>query len=173
MYNKALLTMQIAHFRGGSRTLDRTIERTAVSTSEHSSDFVTQLRRSFSMRRLTIILFATALAASVALAQNPPARPGMGSQMGQQQNRHEQAMKNMQADVDSMQANLKKMKEQLGKVSDQPTKDQLQLNIDMWQSLIDNMNKHLTVMKQMMGPGQGPMMRGHQPPPPKQQPSPQ
>ncbi len=128
------------------------------------------------MIRLTSIFFATALAASVALAQNPPSgQPGMGGKMGEQQKMsamHEQMMKSMQADLDSMQANLKKMKDQLSKVSDQPTKDQLQLNITMWQSLIDNMNKHMTMMKQMMGPGHGPMMHGQQPPPAKQQPSP-
>jgi hypothetical protein len=43
------------------------------------------------------------------------------------------------------------MKDQIGKVSDRGTKDQLQLNIDMWQSLIDHMDKHMAIMKKMMG----------------------
>lgn len=64
---------------------------------------------------------------------------------------HEQMMKSMQADLDSMKANLQKMKDQLASVKDQSTKDQLQLNVTMWQSLIDNMDKHLQMMKSMMG----------------------
>jgi TolA-binding protein len=127
------------------------------------------------MIRVTSMFFATVLAASVALAQKPPDQSGTGGKMGQQQNMsamHDQMMKSMQADLDSMQSTLQKMKDQLSKVSDQSTKDQLQLNINMWQSLIENMNKHLTMMKQMTGPGHGTMMRGQQPPPPKQQPSP-
>jgi peptidoglycan hydrolase CwlO-like protein len=66
---------------------------------------------------------------------------------------HEQMMKGLQADVDSMKANLQKMKAQLGSVKDQSTKDQLQLNITMWQTFIDNMDKHLQMMKSMGGPG--------------------
>lgn len=127
------------------------------------------------MIRLTITLFTITLAASVLLAQNQPGQPGMGGRMGPQQNpgaMHEQMIQNMQANLDSMQANLKKMKDQLSKVSDQSTRDQMQLNINMWQSLIDNMNKQLTMMKQMPGPGRG-QMRGQQPSPPKAQPSPQ
>lgn len=127
------------------------------------------------MIRMTSIFVATALAASVALAQKPSDQPGMGGKTEQQQDMaamHEQMMKSMQADLDSMQSTLQKMKDQLSKVSDQPAKDQLQLNISMWQSLIENMNKHMTMMKQMMGPRHGTMMRGPQPPPPKQQPSP-
>ncbi len=69
---------------------------------------------------------------------------------------HQQMMKSMQADVDSMKANLQKMKDQAGSIKDQGAKDQAQLNIAMWQSLIDNLDKHLQVMKGMMGgPGMG------------------
>lgn len=44
------------------------------------------------------------------------------------------------------------MKDQIGKVSDRGTRDQLQLNIDMWQSLID----HADAMKKMMSAHKGP-----------------
>ena len=64
---------------------------------------------------------------------------------------HEQMMKDMQSDLDSMRSNLRKMKDQIGKVSDRGTRDQFQLNIDMWQSLVDHMDKHMAAMKNMMG----------------------
>ena len=67
---------------------------------------------------------------------------------------HEQMMKNMQADLDSMKANLQKMKDQLRAIEDPGIREQAQLNIAMWQSLIDNMDKHMQMMKSMMG-GQG------------------
>lgn len=69
---------------------------------------------------------------------------------------HEQMMKNMQADLDSMKANLQKMKDQLRAIEDPGIREQAQLNIGMWQSLIDNMDKHMQMMKSMMGgPGMG------------------
>lgn len=120
------------------------------------------------MLRLRHVLLASVLIITVAgRAQNAPDQAG---KMGQQQNMtamHDQMMKSMQADLDSLRANLQKMKDQLNKVSDRSTKDQLQLNIAMWQVLIDNMDKHMTMMKGMMGPGHGMMMHGQQPPPPK------
>jgi hypothetical protein len=66
-----------------------------------------------------------------------------------------------------MRSNLQKMKDQLSKVSDPSTKDQLQLNINMWQNMIDNMDKHMSMMKGMMGSGHGMMMHEGQPPTPK------
>lgn len=71
---------------------------------------------------------------------------------------HQQMIKSMQADLDSMKANLQKMKDQLANIEDPGTRGQAQLNIAMWQSLIDNMDKHLQVMKSMMG---GPGMHDH------------
>lgn len=122
------------------------------------------------MLRMTNIFLALALFISVASAQNAPDQPGMAGKMGQQQHMaamHEQMMKGMQADLDSMRSNLQKMKDQLAKVSDPSTKDQLQLNISMWQTLIDNMDKHMTMMKQMMPPGHGMMMQDNHPAPRK------
>ena len=69
---------------------------------------------------------------------------------------HEQMVKDMQADLDSMRSNLQKMKDQIGKVSDRATRDQLQLNIDMWQSFVDQMDKHVAAMKKMMNTHEGP-----------------
>ena len=55
-----------------------------------------------------------------------------------------------------MRSNLQKMKDQIGKVSDRGTRDQLQLNIDMWQSLVDHMDKHMDAMKKMRNAHKGP-----------------
>ena len=52
--------------------------------------------------------------------------------------------------LDSMSTNLQKMKDEVSKVSDQSSKNAMQLNIDMWQSLIDHSNKHMAMMKEMM-----------------------
>lgn len=87
---------------------------------------------------------------------------------------HEQMMTDMQGDLDNLRSNLQKMKDQVGKVSDRGTRDQLQLNIDMWQSLIDHMNKHMTEMKKMMSTHKGPPAdvtrheHEHAPPNPKE-----
>ena len=119
------------------------------------------------MLRLRNILLASVLITSAGIAQTASDQTG---KTGQQQNMaamHDQMMKSMQADLDSMRSNLQKMKDQLSKVSDQSTKDQLQLNISMWQVLIDNMDKHMTMMKGMMGSGHGMMMHGQQTPTPK------
>jgi predicted nucleic acid-binding Zn-ribbon protein len=75
--------------------------------------------------------------------------------MHEQMMMHEQTMKDMQTDLDSMRSNLQKMKDQLGKVSDRGAKDQLQLNIDMWQSFIDHMDKHMATMRKMMDSRKG------------------
>ena len=83
-------------------------------------------------------------------------------------------MKDMQADLDSMRSNLQEMKDQIGKVSDRGTKEQLQLNIDMWQSLIGHMDKHMAAMKKMMSAHKGATSDGttheheHAPATPKQ-----
>jgi hypothetical protein len=116
------------------------------------------------------MFLALALFTVLAPAQNPPGQPGMAGKTGQQQNMaamHDQMMKSMQADLDSMRSNLQKMKDQLNKVSDQSTRDQLQLNISMWQTLIDNMEKHMTMMRGRMSPVHGMMMHGQPPQAPK------
>ena len=122
------------------------------------------------MVRTMNMFFALVLVGSVALAQNPPSQSGTPGRAAQQQKMsamHDEMMKSMQTDLDSMRSNLQKMKDQLSKVSDQSTKDQLQLNISMWQTMIDNLDKHLTMMKAMMGPARGMMMHGDQTPTPK------
>ncbi|MFI5105976.1 MAG: hypothetical protein ACHP79_13710, partial [Terriglobales bacterium] len=73
---------------------------------------------------------------------------------------HEQMMKDMQADLDGMKANLQKMKDLAAKTNDPAAKDQLQLNISMWQSVIGNMEKHMHMMKAMHEHGMG-MGEGH------------
>ena len=119
------------------------------------------------MLRLTHMLLASVLISSAGIAQDAPDQQ---TNTGRQQSMaamHDQMMKSMQADMDSMRSNLQKMKDQLSKVSDPSTKDQLQLNINMWQTMIDNMDKHMSMMKGMMGSGHGMMMHGGQPTTPK------
>jgi hypothetical protein len=113
--------------------------------------------------QIAILLFSLVFLGSLSLAQNPSQEPGTGSRKDQESQTsgmgmhgmhdmskmHEQMMNDMQADLDSMRSNLQKMKDQIGKVSDRGTKEQLQLNIDMWQSLIGHMDKHMAAMKKM------------------------
>jgi len=118
----------------------------------------------FMLRAMSLFL-AWILVAAAATAQNPPDQSSMPGNTGQQNMpaMRDHMMKSMQADLDTMRSNLQKMKDQLKKVSDQSTRDQLKLNIDMWTSQIDNMDKHMTMMKSMMGRGRGMMMQGQQP----------
>jgi hypothetical protein len=124
------------------------------------------------MKRIATLLVCVAFLGVLSLAQNVPEQPGMGGGMRQDQTpgtgmmgmhhphdmskMHEQMMKDMQGDLDNMRSNLQKMKDQIGKVSDRGTRDQLQLNIDMWQSFVDHMDKHMDAMKQMMSAHHGP-----------------
>jgi hypothetical protein len=119
------------------------------------------------MTRIAILLVSLVLLGSLSHAQNLPEQPGTGNHIDQDRTSgmcmgmhhhmhemskmHEQMMKDMQANLDNMRASLQEMKDQIGKVSDRGTKDQLQLNIDMWQSLIDHMDKHMATMRKMMG----------------------
>ena len=133
------------------------------------------------MARIATLLFCLVFVGSLSLAQNPPEQPGIGSPMSQDQapgkgmmgmhhmhdmsTMHEQMTKDMQTDLESMRSNLQKMKDRIGKVSDRGTRDQLQLNIGMWQSLIDHMDKHMAAMKKMMSAPKGPPADGtkHEP----------
>lgn len=141
------------------------------------------------MKRIATLLLCLAFLGALSFAQNPPEQPGTGGRMSQDQTAgtgmmgmphphdmpkmHEQMMKDMQGDLDSMRSNLQKMKDQIGKVSDRGTREQLQLNIDMWQSFVDHMDKHMDAMKKMMSTHRGPPDDGkheyhHPPATPKQ-----
>ena len=124
------------------------------------------------MKRIAMLLVCLAFLGVLSSAQNAQAQPGTNSGMSQGQapgtgmmgmrhphdmsKMHEQMMKDMQGDLDNMRSNLQKMKDQVGKVSDRETRNQLQLNIDMWQSFVDHMEKHMDAMKQMMSTHRGP-----------------
>jgi hypothetical protein len=121
--------------------------------------------------QIATLLFSLVFLGSLSLAQNPSQQPGTGSRKDKSQTSgmgmtgmhgmhdmskmHEQMMNDMQADLDSVRSNLQKMKDQIGRVSDPGTKEQLQLNIDMWQSLIGHMDKHMAAMKKMMSAHKG------------------
>jgi len=113
------------------------------------------------MRRIVELCLVMFLCLSFGWAQDttqkqmtkPGPPPAAHERMGAM---HQQMMKSMQADLDSMKANLQKMKDQLRNIEDPGIREQAQLNIAMWQSLVDNMNKHMEMMKGMMGgPGMG------------------
>ncbi len=135
------------------------------------------------MRKKTL-LFSLVLATMPAFAQNSADQPGTASPQEQQGNamqgsesmntmhedakkagpmhgmdkmstRHEEMMKNEQTDLDAMRAQLQKMRDQTARVSDQSRKEEIQLNNEMWQSLIDHMDKHMMKMKNMMESRQG------------------
>ena len=124
------------------------------------------------MKRIATLLVCLIILAASSFAQNPPEQPGTGGRLSQDQTpgmgtmgmhhmhdmskMHDQMMKDMQGDLDRLRANLQKMKDQIGKVSDRGARDQLQLNIDMWQSLIDHTEKHMDAMKKMMSVHKGP-----------------
>ena len=128
------------------------------------------------MKRIATSLVCLVFAGGLSLAQNTAEHPPTSSRMSQDQTpgtgmmgmhhmhdmskMHEQMVKDMQADLDSMRSNLQKMKDQIGKVSDRATSDQLQLNIEMWQSFVDQMDKHVAAMKRMMNAHEGPPKGG-------------
>lgn len=136
------------------------------------------------MKKVIVVLVVSCLLAS---AQKPPAQGSAGQNKDQQMSRmqgteqmqamHEQMMKDMQGDIDSMKATLSQMKGQLAKISDSSVRQQLQWNVDLWQKMMDNMEKHMTMMKSMMESHQDMMMRHRgmmkggstrqNPPPPK------
>lgn len=81
-------------------------------------------------------------------------------------NRHEDMKKQARAELDAMRAQLQKMRDQTAMISDQSRQQDMQLNNDMWQSLVDHMDRHMTKMAEMMEsrhstqPGGGDEMRG-------------
>ena len=72
-----------------------------------------------------------------------------GMHSGPSDDMHQQMMKNMQADLDGMKASLQQMKALLAKTKEASAREQLQLNVNMWQSVIDNMDKHMKMMSSM------------------------
>lgn len=127
--------------------------------------------------RNTNLLLTLALVTTSALAQNSADQPGTASPQEQQGNAmeasesmkemhgggsnnatkhdmhgsHGEMMESAQRDLAAMRAQLQKMREQTARTSDQSRKDEQQLNNDMWQSLIDHMDEHMTKMNAMMG----------------------
>lgn len=74
----------------------------------------------------------------------PPAHHPQASGM------HDQMMKDMQENLDTIHATVQKMKDQLAKVADVSTRDQLRLNISLWESTVGDMEKHMHMMQSMI-----------------------
>ena len=129
--------------------------------------------------RTKILICSMVLATMPALAQNSGDKPGTASPQEQQGNamqgsesmhtmqdaatkadampakggmssRHEEMTKQARTDMEAMRAQLKKMRDQTAGISDQSRQQDMQLNNDMWQSLIDHMDRHMTKMAEMM-----------------------
>jgi len=88
-------------------------------------------------------------------AMTPEQRAARRKQMQEQMQQHLQAMKEQ---VDKAQATLQQMKDNLPKITDPAAQQQAQLDIQMWQTLVD----HMAMMMEHMGPGRmgGPGMMG-------------
>jgi hypothetical protein len=106
------------------------------------------------MRRIGELCLAVLFCLGLGWAQDTTQRQMMQPGPPTAQNRmamHQQMMQSMRADVDSMKANLQKMKDQLGSIKDPGAKAQAELNIAMWQSLVDDLDTHLQVIQGFMG----------------------
>lgn len=115
---------------------------------------------------LTVFLTFGLAATQTGAPQNPPAghdhaahHPKTGPMDGMKD--HDHAMEQMHANLDAMQTTLQRMKAGLAGIKDQATRDQMQLNINLWQSMLDNMSEHLKMMEGMHhGDGMGMGMNG-------------
>lgn len=100
------------------------------------------------MIRILGLFLTLLMATSSALAQGGDKPPAHHPQAGAM---HDQMMKDMQANLDTMRATVQKMKDQLTKVTDASTRDQLQLNISLWEATVSDMDQHMKMMQSMMG----------------------
>jgi hypothetical protein len=107
-------------------------------------------------------LIATAWAQTNPAPQDPPAPPRMHCMVGAQQ----PAMStppapDMKAQLDIMRTKLEQMKVAVAKIKDPALKEQSQLDIDLWQSMIDHMQAMAAAMPpnapMAMGAGPGGM----------------
>jgi hypothetical protein len=98
----------------------------------------------------------------------PPPQPpsgGMHHDMGPMMQQHMQEMK---AQVESMRAKVDQMKANLPKIKDAATKQQMQLDTELWDAMVS----HLEGMQKMMsGQGMGGMHHGPHGPNPSEPPS--
>lgn len=135
------------------------------------------------MRTQTLLL-SLALASTPALAQNAADQPGSSSPQEMQGNsmkgsesmkmmhegaqkahdnrkgdsmsgQHQTMLKSAQDDLDGMRRQLEIMKEQTGDIADQSRREGMELNNDMWQGLIEHMDKHMAQMQNMMSSQDG------------------
>ncbi len=109
---------------------------------------------------LSFVLLAAALSFAQQSGQTTP--PAAGAQAGparhQQMQEHMQAMK---AQLEKMKSSVEQMKANLAKIKDPGARQQAQLDLEMWQGVVD----HLSAMMEHMGPGMmggpGMGMMGH------------
>jgi hypothetical protein len=80
-----------------------------------------------------------------------------------------QHMQSMQDQTAQMRATLEKMKANLAKISDPALKQQAQLNVDLWEAMVQHMEGMSKMMQAHHGMGMTGGMKAH-PPMPKEQP---
>jgi len=68
---------------------------------------------------------------------------------------HQDMMKSATRDIEGFRRDLAHMKEQTKAITDQSRRESMELNNDMWQNLIDHMDKRMTQMQDMMVSGDG------------------
>ena len=107
------------------------------------------------MKTKILILSSVLLISALAFAQQssqstPPATGAQAAPAHQHMQEHMQAMK---AQLEKMKSSVEQMKANLAKIKDAGARQQAQLDLDLWQGMVD----HLSAMMEHMGPG---MMAG-------------
>jgi TolA-binding protein len=109
-----------------------------------------------------LMLLSTSVWGQAAPAQNssPQAPPAQAGPMHHGMHHHQmmqQHMRDMKAQLDTMHAKIADLKANLGKVKDPATKQALQADLDLWESMAG----HMEAMQKMMPPmGPGMAMQG-------------
>jgi hypothetical protein len=100
-----------------------------------------------SLLLLSVCMWAQAEAPPPPAApQYPPARPSSSMHHPMPPADHEQHMQEMKAHLEKMHATLDQMKANLAKVKDPAARQEAQLNVDLWQGMVQHMDSMLKMM---------------------------
>ena len=87
--------------------------------------------------------------------QYPPARPSSSMHHPVPSDEHEHHMQEMKAQVEKMHATLDQMKANLAKVKDPAARQQAQLNVDLWEGMVQHMDGMVKMMSDHPMPHEG------------------
>ncbi len=117
------------------------------------------------LKFLALLVLAGGMVFAQTTTQNPPSSTGQSTmpqtgtsttspqgtqqdmraqrmqRMQQMQQQHQQEMQAMKADLDKMRGLLDQMKSNIGNVRDANSKKEMQLNADLWQTLLDQCSR--------------------------------